>query len=227
MKIEGILLDIDNTLYDYDQAHKKALTSVFDSLAKKHSLNNKKLNTFYQKGRLQINMELSQTASSHNRALYFQRMFEMLDINPLKYTLEYYNLYWDVFLNNLNIYEGVYDFLEFVKDRKICLISDLTADIQHKKIQKMKLFDYAKFLVTSEEAGREKPHPYIFMLALKKLCLDTSKVCMIGDSYEKDIIGATNLAIKSFWSNRRNQESQPNNLIVEFNSFRELKRYFK
>ncbi|MBL7196561.1 MAG: HAD family hydrolase [Candidatus Omnitrophica bacterium] len=227
MKIEGILLDIDNTLYDYNKAHESALGSVLDLAAKRLIRDREDLMGFYQKARFQIHDELSGTASSHNRLLYFQRMLELLGINTLKYALEYYNNYWDVFLNNLEVYEDVYNFLDFIKDRKVCLISDLTADIQHRKVQKMKLYEQIKFMVTSEEAGCEKPDARIFLLALKRLNLQPQSVCMIGDDYEKDITGATNLRIRSFWLNRMNEKKQLNELAVEFKNFTELKEYLK
>lgn len=224
MNVKGILLDIDNTLYDYNKAHKVALDNVLDSLVDKYSLDRIMLDQAYEKARLEVHIALSETASSHNRILYFQRMFEHLNMNALKHALNAYNVYWDIFLENMEFHEGVYEFLELVRGKRVCLVSDLTANIQHRKIQKMKLFNHIDLLVTSEEAGKEKPHPYIFMLALKKICLNPSKVCMIGDSYEKDITGAVNLGIRSLWLNKMKEKKKSNPLITEFGSFTELIR---
>jgi len=226
MKIKGILLDIDNTLYDYRKTHEIALDAVFEFLINRYSLNKEALSSTYVAARQQIHAELSETAASHNRILYFQRMFEILKINALKHSLDVYNLYWDTFLDNLKVREGAYDFLEHIKNKKICLLTDLTADIQHRKVQKMRLFDYADYIVTSEEAGREKPHPYIFMLALQKLRLKIGDICMIGDSLEKDILGAVNLGIYSYWLNESDNSTNPNKLVTAFKSFGELIGYF-
>lgn len=225
MNDNGILLDIDNTLYDYEKTHSIALNAALDSIGQKYSIKKETLNHSYHKARSQINVELAETAASHNRILYFQRMLEDLKTDALKSTLECYSRYWDVFLDNLKMREGVYDFLEFIKDKKVCLISDLTANIQHRKIKKMQLFKYANSLVTSEEAGREKPHPRMFMLALKKLALKSTQVYMIGDNYEKDIVGAMNLKIKSFWLNTENRHKEQNVLVKEVKSFSEIKGY--
>jgi putative hydrolase of the HAD superfamily len=224
---KGILLDIDNTLYDYEKTHKIALDTVCNVLEKKYSLGREAVGESYRKARLEIHTELEDTASSHNRLLYFQRMFEYWNMNALRYSLEAYNLYWDTFLANLAAYDGVYDFLKFIKNKKVCLVSDLSADIQHRKIEKMKLFDYVGFLVTSEEAGKEKPHPHIFMLALKKLGLKTPEVYMIGDSYENDIMGATGLGIKSFWLNKNDEEKPKNALVTKVKNFSELIEHLK
>ena len=79
-----------------------------------------------------------------------------------------YNIYWDTFLENMIPFDEVYEFLEKYKN-KICLVTDLTAHIQYRKIEKLRLNKYISRVVTSEEVGKEKPHPYMFILALEKL----------------------------------------------------------
>lgn len=200
MKYKGIFLDIDNTIYDYPTSHKAAIKKVISKFSVLLSKSEKKILNSYNDSRSEIHKELQGSASSHNRLLYFQRTFEKLDHNPLLYSLDAYNYYWDVFIENMNLFEGVVAFLIWAKKHcKICFVTDLTADIQFKKIFKKKLFKYADNIVTSEEAGKEKPNPAIFILALKKLGLNCSEVCMIGDSVEKDIQGANNLGIKAYW----------------------------
>ena len=53
-------------------------------------------------------------------------------------------------------------------------------------------------LVTSEEVGVEKPDEAIFYYALNKINLKPEQVIMIGDSYAKDILGATNIGIQAY-----------------------------
>ncbi len=228
MRFKGILLDIDNTLYDYDPTHAVALEAVMNEMVNKFGLNEEDARRLYERARSEVHARLSGTASSHNRLLYFQRMFEILKINPLERALGLYRLYWERFLENMSPCEGIYDFLGFVKTLKICLVSDLTADIQYRKIEKLKLFVYTNLLVTSEEAGREKPHPAFFKCALGKIGLPSSEICMIGDDYERDMMGAAKLGIRSFWLNRsRRSIGKRNKLITQFTDFVELKEHFE
>lgn len=226
MKYRGILLDIDNTFYNYEETHKIALDYTLKNISERFSLDRLILESAYEQAKQEVHIELAETASSHNKVLYFQKMCETLNINPLKNTLYFYNLYWDKFIENIRIYENVFDFLRLIKDKKICLLTDLTAHSQHIKIVTLKLFEYANYLVTSEEAGREKPHPYIFMLGLKKLGLKSNEVCMVGNSFDKDIKGATNLGIKSFWLNPEDKTREYNTLVTVFENFKELMGYF-
>lgn len=225
-KSKGILLDLDHTLYDYHIVHNQSINYTLSQLSNKFSIPVEELEAVLNKVKKKLHVELVNTASSHNRMLYFQRMFEALNVDSLKYTLEAYNFYWDTFLSLLNYDEGVEEVLgELKRGRKICLITDLTVHIQHRKVQKLKLYKYLDYMVSSEEAGTEKPHPHIFRMALQKLKLEPSDVCMIGDNYKKDITGACNLNIRSFWLNRDGENEKTNELIKEIRSFTELKNY--
>jgi len=225
MKYKGILVDIDNTLYGYGSPHFKALDKIYQVCLEQFNISKEKTKIAFETARKKIHIELSETAASHNRLLYIQKMLELLKINPLSYSILIYNAYWDTFLNNIEIYEGVNDLFEKYRG-KICLVTDLTAHIQYRKINKLKLEKYIDCVVTSEEAGKEKPHPYLFMLALKKINLKPEEVCMIGDSFKKDIVGATNLGIKSFWINHEHTiETIDKSLVTELKSFKETLEY--
>ena len=222
MKYKSIILDIDNTLYNYNVPHKKALQTVFDFCYDKFDIDQNLLLKFYTKARKEVHIELENTASSHNRLLYFQRMCELVGVNPLNYSFIIYNLYWDTFLENMIPFKNVYQLLEKYKEN-ICLLTDLTADIQFRKTKKLKLNIYCNKIVTSEGAGIEKPNPQMFILALKKLNLKESDVCMIGDNFSKDIIGARNLNIDAIWFNHEeNKESYNDNKIAEVKTINEI-----
>lgn len=222
MIFKGILLDIDNTLYNYDIAHNYAKNKVINYCTNVLNRTEIEVKNAYENARKQVNIELAETASSHNRLLYFQKTLEALEINALLYSFDIYNVYWDNFLEKMRPYDGIYDFLEKYKGR-ICLVTDLTAHIQYRKIEKLKLDEYCNSIVTSEEAGREKPHPYMFMLALQKMKLQANDVCMIGDNFKKDIFGASNLGIKSIWLNENDKiESFDQSMVSEVKSFKEI-----
>ena len=141
MKFKGVLLDIDNTLYDYKSAHTKALDDAFHFCREKFDISHEDIRKGYNTARKRVHIDLKETASSHNRLLYFQKMLELLNINPLLHSLDLYNAYWNTFLDNIEVFDGVYDFLEKYKG-KVCLVTDLTAHIQYRKIKKLRLDEY-------------------------------------------------------------------------------------
>jgi len=222
MKYKAILLDIDDTLYCYDSAHSVAMKSVVEFFKNEFKINDALVESVFETSRKKVHIELGETASSHNRLLYFQKMCEILKINPLKYGIKIYNLYWDNYLENLKPFDGVYDLLKKYINN-ICLVTDLTAHIQYRKIQKLMINDYCDSIITSEEVGKDKPHPFIFIQALQKLKKSAAEVCMIGDSFKKDILGANNLGIDSIWFNhKKKQESYASTAIKEVNTFKEI-----
>jgi putative hydrolase of the HAD superfamily len=222
MKYKALLLDIDNTLYDYNRTHFIAKNSIIEFCKNKLNINEEVMIETYEKARKDVQIEHIGTASSHNRLLYFQKICEILKLNPLQYSLIMYDIYWNTFLENIVPFDGVYELLEKYKN-KICIVTDLTAHIQYRKVEKLKLNRYCSVIVTSEEAGKEKPHPYIFMLALQKLNLKVNEVCMIGDNFTKDIFGASNLGINAIWFNHENKsEALESDLIKEVKIFDEI-----
>jgi len=178
---------------------------------------------------LNVHRRLEGTASSHNRLLYFQEACEFLKVKPFHLAYDAYKIYWKIYIQHMRPFPGLDHFLKSVQSRKLCLITDQTADIQFQKVKKLKLDRYIQLMVTSEEAGTEKPHPKVFRLALKKLKLKTHEVVMIGDDFKKDILGASRLGIRSIWFNvHKRREKYPKTLkIIECGSMRELTRIIR
>lgn len=196
---KGILLDIDNTLYAYDPLHELAQEALFSYVQEIFSIEPEDIKRAFSQAKLIVKQNTPETASSHNRLLYVQNLCEILDISSLKYSMDLYNIYWDTFLDKLSLTAGAQQFFERYGHLPICLVTDLTAHIQHRKVAKLDLPRWADLMVTSEEAGCEKPHPFMFQLALSKLGLQANEVCMIGDSFKKDIQGAKRLGIHAYW----------------------------
>lgn len=67
-----ILFDLDDTLYDYEMARKKAMEKAYKILSKKIKISKKSFNEKFLLSREEIHRELSGTAPSHNRVLYFK-----------------------------------------------------------------------------------------------------------------------------------------------------------
>lgn len=64
--IKAILLDLDNTLYDYETAHKTAISAVLDFAFDKKGIDNKNFIQKFDIARKIVHNELKNTASMHN-----------------------------------------------------------------------------------------------------------------------------------------------------------------
>ena len=209
-----VLFDLDNTLYDYKPVHEKALNEVYKILKKEIEISHKEFLKLFKISRAEINRELAGTASSHNRVLYFQRLVEKshntIESNVV---LKLCNAYRDNFLKNVKLKKGVIQTLKKLKQLNIktAIISDLTTNIQLRKMSKLGITPLIDVLVTSEEAGSEKPNPIMFLLALNKLSVLPSDAIMVGDNPINDIEGGNSVGLDTILiTNKKSTEIQFN-----------------
>ncbi len=66
-------------------------------------------------------------------------------------------------------------------------------------LKEVGLLDFLDVIVDSNRVGVRKPDPGIFLLALTQLGLSPKQAVFIGDSYERDIIPASLLGMKTIW----------------------------
>ena len=200
--INGILWDLDDTLYAYEPAHLLAFQTSAESASERYGISKSDFEQHWKQARKTVHINLHGQAASHSRLLYFQKMHEQIfGLTNAQFALEMEAIYWISFMDNMVWKPGVQSFLEQAKEEgiRMCVVTDLTAQIQLQKWEKLKLGRYMEFLISSEEAGIEKPAAKMFELALQKLNLQPADVIMIGDSLEKDIKGAEAFGIKTFW----------------------------
>jgi FMN phosphatase YigB (HAD superfamily)/ribulose-5-phosphate 4-epimerase/fuculose-1-phosphate aldolase len=224
MFYKGIILDLDNTLYSYDFCHSKALSNVLTFLQKNY--NTKKtideLKSFYDDISNKLKYELKSTASSHNKSIYIKQLIELLNLNySIVQILN--EVYWKTFFDNMVCFERVTDFIVWNKNIgvKIGVLTDYETEYQIQKLEKLGLINHIDTIITSEEVGIEKPSSQMFQTILRKMELRTDEVIMIGDDFNKDIKGALNISILSYWFNR-NKTINNNNNYIEFTSFQKL-----
>lgn len=198
---KGVLIDLDNTLYPYDINHKRALASCRSLAKAKYEIAVDLFDEGYRRGRKTVHVQLEHRASSHSRLLYFQKASEFLfKETQIDFALEMEQLYWETFLSGMEWFPAAKEFLSECRSRglKTCIITDLTTHIQMRKWKKLGLDQYIDFLVSSEEAGIEKPNRLIFEMALEKLSLKSEDVIMVGDNQKKDILGAEDIGIRAY-----------------------------
>ena len=58
---------------------------------------------------------------------------------------------------------------------------------------------FFEIIISSAEAGLEKPDPEIFRLALRTAGCLPAETCMIGDRLDNDIVPAAKLGMKTIW----------------------------
>jgi FMN phosphatase YigB (HAD superfamily)/rhamnose utilization protein RhaD (predicted bifunctional aldolase and dehydrogenase) len=226
MFYKGIIFDLDNTLYNYDECHNLALQTVIEYIYITYEIKRDiNIHIEYNLISTKLKNELVNTASSHNKNIYFKMLIEKLNLS-LSILNILNRLYWGIFYNQMRCFDGVQEFIIWNKNRgiKIGILTDYETEYQIKKLNKLQILEHVDVLVTSEEVGIEKPSVQMFQTILRKLNLNTDEVIMIGDNYNKDILGATELNIFSYWFNKTNENLYNYNV---FNCFKKLHNDFQ
>ncbi|SDO87759.1 putative hydrolase of the HAD superfamily [Pseudomonas arsenicoxydans] len=190
---DAILFDTDNTLYPYDPAHAAAQQAVRDKVVNTFSIKPEVFDEAFKEARQQVKTRLKHTASSHSRLLYLQRMLEIMGLgSQVLLALDFEQTYWRTFLSNAVLFDEVKDLLDDLRLLGIptAIVTDLTAQIQFRKVVYFGLDHYFDYIVTSEEAGFDKPHEAPFQIALEKMRPVGDCIWMIGDNPVNDIRGA-------------------------------------
>ena len=86
------------------------------------------------------------------------------------------------------------------------ICSDLTLHIQLRKLQRLGLTGVFQKIVTSEECGEEKPSPKMFQDILQKLGASPKEAVMIGDNYQRDILGAMRFGMRAILFGEKHPE---------------------
>lgn len=190
--IKAVVFDLDDTIYDYEYCHEKAMEKFKDYCVNKFSITGEEFENSFNLAKKIVKNRLRNTAASHNRLLYVQNFLEIIGEKPTVHALDLYNQYWNAMLEIMQPYEYVIPLFRKLagENLKIGILTDLTAHIQYRKIQYLGIDEYIDTIVTSEEAGEEKPNNKMFDLVIEKFKLSPEEIIMIGDSYKKDILGA-------------------------------------
>jgi putative hydrolase of the HAD superfamily len=190
---DAVLFDTDNTLYHYDPAHEAAMIAVKQKVTGTFSISESQFEEAFGKARNEVKRRLMHKASSHSRLLYFQRMLEIMGLgSQVLLALDFEQTYWRTFLSNAVLFDGVKVFLDDLRLAGIptAVVTDLTAQIQFRKIVYFGLDHYFDYIVTSEEAGFDKPHVAPFDIAIEKMLPKGKCIWMIGDNPINDVQGA-------------------------------------
>ena len=207
--IKTVIFDIDNTLYDYDKNHILGMKALTDYCQSEFDLNEKEVLACYHQAMDITNRRIgTDTAAIHSRMLRFQCMTELLKQPYFPHVENMYHAYWDTLIDHAEPSPGILSLLTELKNRhiRIGIGTDMTASIQYKKLLKLGLAPYIDFIVTSQEAGVEKPHPHFFDVCLEKAGCLPEECAFVGDNQKKDVKGALDHGMTGIWYS---QEKEP------------------
>lgn len=224
--IRAVVFDIDNTLYSYTDAHVYARAALEAYASRNFGWDAEEFDRRHAKSMADVNSRLDDVAAIHNRMIRYQNMLEAAGLPLEPHALAMYELYWDTLMEKSVPSDGALELMDLLKKQGVRLGAgtDMTARMQFKKLSAMGYLKYLDFMVTSEEAGVEKPARALFDRCVEKAGAAPGECLFIGDNDKKDILGALGAGMKAAWYRplQRDAARTDDRGVLIFHSFREL-----
>lgn len=201
--IKAVFFDIDDTLYD---------TSGFAKLARKAALRamiDAGLPLSQQEAYLLLREIIKEKGSNYDKHFNILTKRVMGEEKPLLIALGMIT-YHNVKFALLRLFPDTMSTLIYLKksNYQLGVISNGLTIKQWEKLIRLGLHHFFDDVVTSQEAGSEKPDQKIFQLALDRMECQAEKSVMVGNKFSEDILGATKAGMSAILVNSKLTEAE-------------------
>ena len=226
-KFRHIFLDLDRTLWDFEENSRQELESIFRKF-KLQQLGISLPNEF---------IKIYKSINEECWSLYRLNKLSKEDLRNIRFlkTLEYFGISDQIiaeqigqeYVNNSPkrtiLIDGCHELLIYLKNKyQLHIITNGFEEVQVKKLSNSKLTPYFEKMITSESAGFKKPRKEIFNYALNLTGAKLSESVMIGDDLQTDIQGAVNIGMESIYFNP-NRKNHSFNILADVETLLEIK----
>lgn len=211
-----IFFDIDETLFDHDQAEKKGAIDFLKEYTDELQLSETELvqlwynlsNKYYEKF---LAKELS---FQEQRRMRIKDLFGH-HLND-KQADSRFNHYLGLYKSNWSAFKDVVPCLKQLKQLgfRLGIISNGDYDQQLEKLKGMGISNYFECIITSSEKGVAKPNAAIFLEACNQANVKVQESYYVGDRLETDAIGSKNAGMKGIWINRKYKTTHPDVKVI-------------
>ena len=210
-RMQTVIFDVDDTLYDQTLPFKKAIQKYFNQ-----SFTDKELTELYLASR------------KYSDSLFFKSTTGEVSIEELQtyriteacrefgITLSYQEAldFQDAYLaeqHKITLFEEVEELLNnlYQQNIQLAVLTNGEKDHQSMKIKQLGLKKWMpeEYFFISGALGHAKPAQEVFTIIENKLQLDKTNTIYIGDSFEHDVVGAKKAGWQSIWMNHRNRQA--------------------
>lgn len=196
-----VLLDADNTLYDFDAAEHKALCKVLSDRG--YSTDPDTLKIY-----LDINTALweafarGEVTQEFLLVERFRRFTQQMggSHDPVQFNADYIG----ALATNADLIPGAVEFCAHLVEMgcALAIVTNGAAAAQRGRYDRSGLAKYIPDVFISQELGVNKPDPLFFDHVCRNLGIDDrTKAVVVGDSLSSDILGGNRSGIDTVWYN--------------------------
>ncbi len=199
-----ILIDLDNTLIDFNECARHSIINAFSELG--FTYTDKVFETFITENvKIWKRLEKGEITKPQLRADRWNIILGKLGIDFDGTILE--EMFENGVAKGAYAVEGAYELLDYLKDKyKLYIVSNGFRFVQESRLKIGNFEKYFCDVFVSEDVGIPKPAKEFFDYCFDKLGNpDKNDTILIGDSLSADIIGGINYGIDTIWFNKNNE----------------------
>ena len=206
-KYNCIMMDIDNTLLDFDAAEHKALLETLQqfslpcdeaAVSRYHEINSSLWGEL-NKGKIRRDKLVVER---------FDRFVK--EIGAAAKATELNRAYTEHLATHADVIPGAEEALqELAEVATMIAVSNGTESVERGRLKLSGFEKYFDDIFISETVGVSKPNPKMCQMAMRKLGIEHSdKVLVVGDSLSADIQGGVNAGLDTCWVNMNGLENE-------------------
>lgn len=220
MGYKYILLDADNTLFDFTLAERIALHEVF-------ALQGVELTDEQHHAYHLINdalwkaLERGETTREKLKTQRFAEFLDYLDSDIKQTPAEIADGYVKLLAKQQHLIDGANELCEYLYGKyKLYIITNGISFVQHSRFDTSPISGYFERIFISDEMGTAKPERAFFDKVEEYIGSDdVSEYLVIGDSLSSDIQGAVNFGCDSVWvSSDGKSDERPTYTVKDLNA---------
>ncbi|GKV68700.1 noncanonical pyrimidine nucleotidase, YjjG family protein [Sporosarcina sp. NCCP-2716] len=222
MKYDVFLFDLDDTLLEFETGERNAFKRAFTEAGLAEGLDAYRSEYRAISNVLWRELEEGKATMAELKVNRFRQLFAKFGISLD--ADEFSEAYLEQLGKEAHLIDGVIDMLDSLGDARLAIVTNGFVKAQIARIACSPLNRRFEVILSSEEAGYQKPRPEIFHAALDRLGVtDKSRVLMTGDSLTSDIRGGNRFGIDTCWYNPNGLENEtdavPTYEIASWNEF--------
>ncbi|GAA0295597.1 putative hydrolase of the HAD superfamily [Gracilibacillus halotolerans] len=205
--MQTIIFDVDDTLYDQSLSFYRTVRHLISN-----ELSDEQIAAIFKASRKHSEylFDLSEAGKITRKEWQIGRMKRALEDFNIKITEEEAENFHNHYVkeqSNIELFPEIKELLQELKlaGYPLGILTNGEKNHQQMKIDQLQLHHWVRHDHTfiSGAYGYAKPMKEIFEIVEHQLHLSSDQITYIGDSYEKDIIGAKSVGWKAIWMNHR------------------------
>ncbi len=194
--IDTVLFDLDDTLHDDTTVYRAAARTVAEGVAAEHGIDPQALADAYDASAMRFWSALSAEHVGSDIEAERERMWDealrAVGIGERALAARCAGAYAAARAEALVLLPGALDLLAALRARgcKLGLVTNGFAATHHDKIDRLGLRGHMDAFFLADEVGLVKPDPAFFRHACRELGSTPERTAMVGDRYDRDVLGA-------------------------------------